>query len=173
MNVIPPLVTAAACILLVCSSSATAQTSRHVLATGAVSASQGTTRLVGTIGQAAIGSAHNGSSTLGVGFWYTGAAKTSVVAGEPDTRSSALTLAGTPNPFSKSTTLTMSIPVSGEGTLVIYNAVGQPMRTVLHGMLDPGRVTTALDMTGLPSGSYTAVLRVGDDQTSTRLILVD
>ena len=170
-----PLLGAVLCLLLLGGMSLSAQTAKGVASSGGIAATQGETHLFGTIGQSAIGVAGNLSSEALIGFWHTQSAKTtSTYAGNEKTgATAALALSTNPNPFSKSTTLSFTVPQAGHVSLVLYNAIGQPVRTVLNDVLDAGTLSKRLDMSELPSGSYTAVLRVGDLQATTALRLVD
>lgn len=172
MKHLAPLFGAAVCIIVLGATSLSAQTSRSVAGAGAVSASNGDMHLVGTVGQAAIGHALAVATNADIGFWHT--QRQAAVAGlTGDNVHQGLELSSSPNPFSKSTTLSFSVPVSGHVSLVLYNSLGQPMRTLHSGVLDAGSVSQELDLSGLPSGKYTALLRVGERQASTTLLLID
>lgn len=167
-----PLFGATLCIIVLGAVSLFGQSNRSVSAAGAVSASNGDSYLVGTIGQAAIGHALAVATNADIGFWYTH--HQDAVAGlTGDNVQQGLELSSSPNPFSKSTTLSFSVPVSGHVSLVLYNSLGQPVRTLHSGVLDAGSVSQELDLSALPSGKYTALLRVGDRQASTTLLLID
>lgn len=170
-----PLIGAVLCFLLLGGMSMSAQTAKGVASSGGIAATQGETRLFGTIGQSAIGVARNMSSEALIGFWHTQSAKTTsaYTGNEKSGATAALELSTNPNPFSKTTTLSFSVPQAGHVSLVLYNAIGQPVRTVLNDVLEAGTTSRQIDMSELPSGSYTAVLRVGDLQAATALRLVD
>ena len=50
-----------------------------------------------------------------------------------------------PNPFNPSTTIGYQLPVPGQIYLVIYNLLGQEVRTLLDGTLDAGYYTVEWD----------------------------
>jgi hypothetical protein len=160
-------------ILLVSSATfASAQATSVVIGSGAIAASQGETRLTATIGQSAIGLTAATSAEASQGFWYSRTTAPSFVLEELQ-NSSALALTSAPNPFSRSTTLSFSVPERGHVSLVLYNAVGEQVRTVVEGDRDAGPASEVVDMTGLPSGQYTAVVRMGGRHGTTSLLLVD
>jgi len=74
-----------------------------------------------------------GYSNLGV------TAREGVPTGADATRANAFSLGqNTPNPFNPSTTINFSVPVSGETNLVVYNAAGQVVRTLVDGTMEAG-----------------------------------
>ena len=170
-----PLFGAVLCILLLGSVDLIAQTVKGVASSGGISATQGETRLMGTIGQSAIGITQTFSTEAMIGFWHTQSAKTTSAYTGNDAlgNANALALSSNPNPFSKATTLSFSVPQAGHVSLVLYNSIGQPVRTLLKTELEAGTTSRLVDLSELPSGNYTAVLRVGDTQATTALRLVD
>jgi hypothetical protein len=170
-----PLFGAVLCVLLLGSVDLIAQTVKGVASSGGISATQGDTRLMGTIGQSAIGVTQTLSTEANIGFWHTQSAKTTsaYVGNDATSSANALALSSNPNPFSKSTTLSFTVPQAGHVSLVLYNSIGQPVRTLLQRELEAGTVRERIDFGELPSGNYTAVLRVGDTQATTALRLVD
>ena len=84
-----------------------------------------------------------------------------------------------PNPFNPSTTITFSIPgpAPGRTTLKIFNVLGQTVRTLLDGTLEPGAHAAAwngCDDTGRPasSGIYFYTLRCGRHSRSRKMVLL-
>lgn len=76
-----------------------------------------------------------------------------------------------PNPFNPSTTLTYTLPVSGEVSLTVYDALGRQVTSVVEGYRSAGTHHVGFDATGLPSGTYLAVLRHGGSTASIRMTL--
>jgi hypothetical protein len=84
-----------------------------------------------------------------------------------------------PNPFNPSTTITFSVPgpASGRTTLRIFNVLGQKVRTLVDGTLEPGAHTAAWDGrddAGRPasSGIYFYTLRYGRHSRSRKMVLL-
>lgn len=152
--------------------SMSAQAHSSVIGSGAVSAANAQTRLSATIGQSAIGFTVATFSEASQGFWFS---RTSAVpfAGEDFVSTFVLSLTGSPNPLSRSTTLSFHVPDRDRVSLVLYDAVGRQVMTVIDEERDAGPVSEQTDLSGLPSGSYTAVLRIGDRRGTASLLLVD
>lgn len=148
-----------------------AQTSSTVIGSGAILASHGETRLTATIGQSAIGLTAATSTEASQGFWYS--RTTPQPSGFAEGIASLLTLSSAPNPLSRSTTLTFTVPARGHVSLAIYNEIGEMVRTLISEERDAGTATENADLSDLPSGHYTAVLRTGGRQGNVSLILVD
>ena len=165
-----PLLSTALCLLLLSGAAVLAQSTKSVLASGAVSASQGESVLLGTVGQSFIGYTGTSASVAALGFWTPVTMKLSSV--DPFAASTII-LSGKPNPVRKSATLSFEIPERAQASLVLYNALGQPVETLVDGILESGAVNVQVEMEGLPSGSYTALLRIGAEQVTTTLLLVD
>lgn len=144
-----------------------------VVGAGAAAATNGSYRVNGTLGQAAIGIVRiNGTETAEQGFWYTlPAARTTQVA-SPTTGSGLLALHSSPNPFVESTQLTLHIPRAGHVSLALYDLLGQPVRTLLDAPQPEGPLTLTLPADDLPSGRYTVVLKSGNEQQTLSLTLV-
>lgn len=85
-----------------------------------------------------------------------------------------------PNPFNPSTTFQVSIPVAAEVRelkLTIYNALGQKIRTLKNGRIDPGIHTikwNGMDDTGIlaASGIYYCRMEIGDFAETRKMVLV-
>jgi predicted extracellular nuclease len=63
-----------------------------------------------------------------------------------------------PNPFNPVTNIVYNIPASSEVKLTVYNLLGQSVKTIVHGIQNPGRYTVQFDGTNLASGMYIYVL---------------
>ncbi len=82
-----------------------------------------------------------------------------------------------PNPFNPSTTLSLSLPQASVVTAIVYNTLGQPVRTITSGeSMAAGERSIRFEATGLATGSYvvrvTAVSPNGTDTGTQRLMLV-
>ncbi len=60
----------------------------------------------------------------------------------------------TPNPFNPTTTINFSLGLDGYTRLVIYDASGRQVATLVDGNLDPGSYQVTWDATSYPSGLY-------------------
>lgn len=82
-----------------------------------------------------------------------------------------------PNPFNPSTTISFSLPESGQASLAIYNASGQKVRELASGTLTAGRhsvVWDGRDQNGntVSSGIYISRLTMNNKVTANRMLLV-
>ncbi len=88
-----------------------------------------------------------------------------------------LALANSPNPFNPATTITYDLPEAAEVQLVIYNTLGQAVRTLVHSMQSSGRhsvVWDGRDAVGreVTSGVYFyRIVSMGRVQTNRMLLL--
>lgn len=153
--------------------SASAQTTHTVVGSAAISAAHGQTRLTATVGQSAIGPVAAASMHASQGFWFARPAVTVSGTGQTAGEGDRFSLASAPNPFSRLTTLSFPVPERTRVSLVLFNTLGAQVRTLLEEEHGPGAVTYEADFSGLPSGVYTAVLRVGNRTASTTLLLVE
>ncbi len=168
-----PLLSAVLCLLMLSGVNALAQSAKSVVASGSISATHGDVVLLGTIGQSAIGVAQTSMSTAAIGFWTPVSLKAASLSSQSTTGTAHINLSSRPNPVLKSTTLSFSVPSPNTVSLILYNTLGQPVRTIINEKLDAGPVDRQVELSGLPSGSYTALLRIGNERSSTTLLLVD
>jgi len=59
-----------------------------------------------------------------------------------------------PNPFNPSTTVVFSIPKEQQIRVIVFNALGQEIRTLFQGIAAAGEHKVRFDASGLPSGMY-------------------
>jgi hypothetical protein len=76
-----------------------------------------------------------------------------------------------PNPFNPSTTLTFTLPAAGDVSLVVFDALGRPVATVVDGYRAAGTYHVGFNASDLSSGNYLAVLRSGNHTASIRMTL--
>jgi hypothetical protein len=57
-------------------------------------------------------------------------------------------------------------------TLMVYDALGRNIRTLVNQQLDAGEYTSPFDATGLSSGVYYYVLKSGTFVESKRMVLI-
>ncbi|MBN1447457.1 MAG: T9SS type A sorting domain-containing protein [Bacteroidetes bacterium] len=76
-----------------------------------------------------------------------------------------------PNPFNPSTTISFTLPASGEVSLLVYDALGRPVETLIEGYRSAGTHHVGFDASGLSSGTYLAVLRSNGKTASIRMTL--
>jgi hypothetical protein len=76
-----------------------------------------------------------------------------------------------PNPFNPSTRITYAINTTGSVSLVVYNALGQAVATLVEEKQPAGRYTVEWIANDTPSGVYFCRL-TAEGQTATRKMLL-
>ncbi len=76
-----------------------------------------------------------------------------------------------PNPFNPTTDITFSVGLDGQTTVVVYNAVGEKVATLVSEYLQPGTYTVTWDASAQPSGLYYYRLNSGHWSTTKTMIL--
>jgi hypothetical protein len=92
--------------------------------------------------------------------------------GEPSAVAVAPRLRVAPNPFRRSTTVTYDLERSGPVSLVVYDAAGRLVTTLLDGPGSAGEHAVSMDGRGLPSGVYYYVLTSAGTRVGARSVLV-
>ena len=88
-----------------------------------------------------------------------------------------LLLANSPNPFRGATEINYQVAAEGPVRLVLYNGLGQLVRTLVDGRLGPGRYAARWDARNdagqrLSAGVYLARLQAGNQAMTQKMILV-
>lgn len=141
-----------------------------VAAAGAAHTTDGTHLVRATIGQAVIGNARVENTDAALGFWHPLPRTTS---GAPAAGTESPTLQVSPNPFNGATHVALRNPQQQHVSLVLFNLIGQPVRTFLDDVRTKGTHTIDITAHDLPSGRYTLVLSAGDEQRTISLLLVN
>lgn len=146
---------------------------RGVLGGSGVSGTAQGRRIDGTLGQTAIGIATGEQVRAAVGFWHPLPRTTS--AGEHPSAggsSSPLSLSAAPTLFAGSTRLALTLPRAGRVSLIVYDLLGKPVRTLLEAEQPEGEFAIELSGEGLAAGRYTAILYAAGERRSVSLVLV-
>jgi hypothetical protein len=101
---------------------------------------------------------------------------TTVTKTEPVTQSDLVSEASVkayPNPFSDKVRFLVSSPVPGQGTLDLYNLVGQKVKTVYRGMIAAGVQTFEVTMPGQAMSTLVYVLSIGDKKLTGKLVQIN
>jgi photosystem II stability/assembly factor-like uncharacterized protein len=77
-----------------------------------------------------------------------------------------------PNPFNPSTTIKFDIPHSSYVELVVYNSIGEKVRTIVNNELEAGTYTHNFSAADIASGIYFYKLRAGDFMQTKKMVLV-
>ena len=76
-----------------------------------------------------------------------------------------------PNPFNPSTTFEFALPVASEWKLIVYNVLGQSVRT-WTGESDAGYVRVDWDASAYASGVYFYRLKASDFSATKKMVLL-
>jgi hypothetical protein len=76
-----------------------------------------------------------------------------------------------PNPFNPTTTIDVSIPLTGHVSLEVYDLLGRQVAELINKTLTPGTYKTSFDGFGLTSGIYFYCLKAGNYKASNKLVL--
>ena len=77
-----------------------------------------------------------------------------------------------PNPFNPVTSLQLSLPESGNVSLVIYDTQGREVSKLLDGWYSSGVFEVTFNASHLSSGTYFAFLRASDTKQAVKLLLI-
>lgn len=77
-----------------------------------------------------------------------------------------------PNPFNPTTTINYSIPNGGHVKLVVFNTLGEEIKTLVDRYQNPGEYESILNASNLQSGVYLYQLQVNDFITVKKKLLL-
>lgn len=77
-----------------------------------------------------------------------------------------------PNPFNDWTRISFNLPEAAQVELLIFDASGRVIRTLLDRRVNAGRYSTSLHAEGFPNGVYIIRLRAGTDSISRKVLLM-
>ena len=77
-----------------------------------------------------------------------------------------------PNPFNPSTTIEFSVPKKDNVKIVIYDAIGKAVSTVVNSQLEPGSYKVNFESNNLASGIYYYSLISGEFSITKKMVLV-
>ena len=146
-----------------------------VIGSGGGPASNSTYSMNGTVGQPVIGMVSGSQYTVGQGFWHSLSA-TSGVNPFPGGPVAGYDLEQNfPNPCT-STQINFSLPLAGPTRLIVYNALGQAVRTLVDGDVSQGSHQVKFDAKDdagneLSSGNYIYRLQSGDFTATRKMTL--
>jgi hypothetical protein len=83
---------------------------------------------------------------------------------------SAVTVKTVPNPFGSKVRFVINAPQAGNGTLEIFNTMGQKVKTVYQGYINAGTNFFDLTLPSRRSAELVYVLRMGDASVTGRMI---
>ena len=84
----------------------------------------------------------------------------------------SVVLSNYPNPFNPSTTIQYSLPESGQTKIVLYNVLGQVVKTIVDEYKPAGEHFVQLDGSNLASGVYYYRLTIGSYAETRKLSII-
>jgi|GEM_PF-1481905 len=146
--------------------------SRSTAASGCVAASDGSHRILGTIGQSAIGTAKNSTQAGFFGFWYNHSNTTVDVKTVQHAPSADFELIGMyPQPTRNHITCVVRLPGRGSVQFAVYGILGNVIQHGSMRMWNAGTYRLQLTLPPLPSGIYLLQTR-WNSQTRTQRLTV-
>ena len=137
--------------------------SSSVLGNGGAVISGSHYRMIGTLGQSAIGVVGSPSIRNQAGYWYHVEDVVTSVEAIPDaTLPKQFRLdQNYPNPFNPATTIQFALPERSQVTLRLFDFLGREVAILLDGDFQPGEFKVAFDAESLASGLYLYRLEAG------------
>jgi len=77
-----------------------------------------------------------------------------------------------PNPFNPSTIIRFSIPEESNVSIVVFNSLGEEVRTLVNEKFTSGSYEVEFDASGLPSGIYLYKINAGSFVETKKMILL-
>ena len=77
-----------------------------------------------------------------------------------------------PNPFNPSTIISYSLPQASYVKLIVYNAIGQPVRTLENGFKNSGTYDVTFNASELSSGIYFCKIEAGQFSQIRKMMLL-
>jgi hypothetical protein len=77
-----------------------------------------------------------------------------------------------PNPFNPSTIISYSLPMASNVKLIVYNAIGQPVRVLENGFKSAGSYSVSFNASELSSGIYFCKIEAGQYSQIRKMMLV-
>jgi hypothetical protein len=129
-------------------------------------------RMIGTVGQAAIGVMSNGHHTAQGGFWYQPGWILTGVPGGEELAPVFMLSQNRPNPFNPVTTIDFGVEQRTRVTVRLYDVRGREVRTLVDDERDPGLHSVVLNASGLASGVYMCRMEAGSFVAERKLVLL-
>lgn len=142
-----------------------------VIVSGGGAANDSSFRLVGTVGQPALGASGGSATAIAGGFWALG--EITVTDVEQFDANSQIPgefrlYQNYPNPFNPTTTIAFALPEKSKVTLTIYDLNGGVVAALVDEEKPPGEYRVTFEAQGFPSGIYFYAIQIRGDGASFR-----
>jgi len=91
---------------------------------------------------------------------------------DPSFAGGTLSIAVEPNPSRGAATVRMELPHDAHARVEVVDATGRIVRSIDIGSPDAGEHLLPIDLSDMPSGAYTCILRAGSEQRSVKMTVV-
>jgi len=168
-----------AVLWLATSLAAQTKVTNSVIGSGGTPVTGGSSQIVGTVGQAAIGQATSPANDIKSGFWQqTAGLITSVEELSTTAMPTEFRLQQNyPNPFNPQTTIRYDLPVQSDVRLTLFDVLGRTVRTLVDAKQPAGAHTAVWDGRDdrgrqLASGVYVYRITAGTFKKSAKMLLL-
>ena len=166
-------------ILIMCciaASSFNAQTklSNYILGNGGTIISNSNHTITATIGQPIIGNTSNTLHTNSIGFWYQYAATITDVEDRWmfEIPKQFELYQNYPNPFNPTTVIRYGIPKESNVKLVVYNILGEMVKTLVENKQKAGSYEVNFNASNLATGIYIYRIQAGQFVETKKMVLM-
>jgi tetratricopeptide (TPR) repeat protein len=77
-----------------------------------------------------------------------------------------------PNPFNPATSISYELPKDGEVSLVVYDVLGEVVKSLVNEQQQAGRYTATFNASNLPSGIYFYTMNAGSFSATKKMLLI-
>jgi hypothetical protein len=145
---------------------------RNVVPNGSTSAVSGGMRLVGTVGQPALGISYSPTGIVRSGYWQQPGGLVTADEPAPDLPIAFALHQNYPNPFNPTTTIVFAVLQAAHVRIAVYDLLGRNVRNLLRESRPPGEYRLTFDASDLPSGIYLYRMIAGEFTQTRRLVLL-
>jgi hypothetical protein len=92
---------------------------------------------------------------------------------QPISEEAGTTVKAYPNPFSDKINFVVTTPISGKGSLEVYNMMGQRVKTIYQGFISAGTQTFQMNSERQQVANLIYVLRIGDKKVTGKILQIN
>ena len=148
--------------------------SNYIMGNGATVISNSNHTLTATIGQPIIGNTSNTLHTNSIGFWYQYAATITDVEDRWmfEIPKQFELYQNYPNPFNPTTVIRYGIPKESNVKLVVYNILGEMVKTLVENTQKAGSYEVNFNASNLATGIYIYRIQAGQFAETKKMVLM-
>ncbi len=119
-----------------------------------------------------VGSIISDNYILSAGFFYNGETATDIDDEEPEIPEQFKLENNFPNPFNPTTTLRFHLPKREQVRIILYDLMGEKLKTITDCSYDAGIHEVLIDASQLSSGTYFYTIQAGDHVDNGKCLLI-